>query len=342
MSEHFPDGTLEKIRSALRPIEQKKNDLRSEEENTSGSILSQIIVDHSVHKANTVSPEMTIGILQAYLKAVAVFPVAEGVTVADLLKENDHKLWFALQTAGVEIEAAPLPESGEKPEPVFAHQSMGGEVPVPFFQGEKPGRADERCSGCGAPLGEHADTGVEPGSMVCPMRWEEMRGEITALRAMLVAEGHHQDCPAIHLASVDCIPGQCAAKTSEFPPVGNPAPSPETNFQTLLRKRRGAILNAVDAIERRAPDVAGLKEPIDLIRKALEGLEATPSPEAEKLLDAYEKAIIEREKATHKGMLASYRDTKHESVVAARAALLAAHPKKDEPDERAQNNSHGP
>lgn len=107
MSEHFPDGTLKLLGSILGPLEDfmgggsPEGPARPRCVTDAEFVIGQILADQAVFKKTTTSPEMSIGILQAYLKAVAVFPVAAGKTVADLLKEQDHKLWFALKTAGV-------------------------------------------------------------------------------------------------------------------------------------------------------------------------------------------------------------------------------------------------
>jgi hypothetical protein len=44
---------------------------------------------------------------------------------------------------------------------------------------------------------------------------EATRTEIENLRSALIAEGHAPDCPVIHNASVDCVPGGgCTARTT--------------------------------------------------------------------------------------------------------------------------------
>lgn len=108
MSEIFPDGTLERLGKALGPLEDYMDGgspdghPRPECVINAEVIIGQILADHAT-QTDGVNPYLKIAILKGYLQAVVDFRIGPGQTVIDLVKVQDHKLWFALQTAGVEV-----------------------------------------------------------------------------------------------------------------------------------------------------------------------------------------------------------------------------------------------
>ncbi len=105
MSEIFPDGTLDLLGKILGPLEDYMDGgspdgpPRPDCVINAEVVIGQILADQVVHKSSTTDPQLTIAILESYLRAVYTLPLPGGGTVADLLLKDDEKLFVGVAGA---------------------------------------------------------------------------------------------------------------------------------------------------------------------------------------------------------------------------------------------------
>lgn len=118
MSEIFPDGSIKKLDEAVAFLHQDQNAKAL-------SLVGLVLAVQDEHRRTTVDPQMTIAILQGYLRAVFHFPVGNE-RVDDLICREDNKLyWVVAAVIGESKEAL------EKIEALRKETQGSGEAPPP-------------------------------------------------------------------------------------------------------------------------------------------------------------------------------------------------------------------